>query len=109
MTVTNDSRTPAFENETPDMELDQGELTLGDLEDAESVLGFPLAEVGERPGGTTRLATAMIWIRRRKLDPTFTFEQARALPIGAMIDIRDDLLAVAAQGDAPPPDPSTTA
>lgn len=95
------------------MELDDGALTLGDLEDVETALGYPMAEAAERPGGQWRMACALIWVRRRKLDATFTFEDARALPMEAMVDMVEDMEALTADltdgGELRPPQaPSMT-
>jgi len=87
------------------MELDDGALTLGDMEDVEAALGYPMADAATKPGGQWRMACALIWVRRRRLDPTFTFDDARALPLEAMADMVEDMTAITDQlgGDMPPP------
>jgi hypothetical protein len=72
-------------------ELSPDELTLGDLEDIETVLGCPMESATE-PGKRLRLSSAMIWVRRRKVDPAFTFDDARALPISFIESITGELL-----------------
>lgn len=83
------------------LELDGGELTMGDLEDIETALGFPMSEAAERPGGTTRLARAMVWIRHRRIDPAYTFEDTAQVPVSQMTAMADLL-----GGDALPPPPA---
>lgn len=73
-------------------ELSADELTLGDLEDIETVLGMPMEDAAATPGMRLRLSNALIWIRRRKLDPAFTFDMARALPISRVEAIAGELL-----------------
>lgn len=89
---------------TEPLELSQDELTLGDLEDIETVLGVPM-EQAEEPGLRLRLSCAMIWVRRRRLDPSFTFDDARALPISQIQDIAGDLVGEADAEDPQPLDP----
>lgn len=99
---------------TEPLQLDDGQLTLGDMEDVESALGYPMAEAMSRPGGQWRLACAMIYIRRRRIDPGFTFDDARALPMEALAAMVEDVESITAQfgqGDQipHPPQPSTIA
>lgn len=74
-----------------DFELSQDELTLGDLEDVETALGMAMEDAATEPGMRLRLSSAMIWIRRRKIDPAFTFEDARALPLSMIQSVADEL------------------
>jgi hypothetical protein len=80
-------------------ELSADELTLGDLEDIETVLGMPMEDAAAAAGMRLRLSNALIWVRRRKLDPAFTFDMARALPISRVEAIAGELLR---EVEAPP-------
>lgn len=65
------------------LRFDQSQFTFGDAIDLEES-GYSLADVqrlfaaGEVPA---RLAAVLVWLVRRKEEPTFTFEDAKALPI----------------------------
>jgi hypothetical protein len=63
--------------------LDPDELTLGDAEDIEAA-GFDLAGLGrlvETGKVPLKLAVLLVWITGRKVDPSFTYEDARALKV----------------------------
>jgi hypothetical protein len=87
---------------TEPLELSTDELTLGDLEDIETILGCPM-EDATAPGLRLRLSCAMIWIRRRKLDPSFTFDDARALPISLIESIAGDIAGTEEPAELPDP------
>lgn len=61
------------------IEFDPEAMTLGDIEDFETVSGMSIAAVkpGELP--PMKAVTALIWLMRRKEDPAFTLDQARAM------------------------------
>lgn len=86
------------------LELDAGELTMGDLEDIEVTLGWPMAEAAEHLGGQIRLARAMVWIRRRRLDPSYTFEDTAQIPTSVMTELAEQL---GGDDTDPPAQPST--
>lgn len=55
-------------------------LTLGELEELEDRLGMGLEEIteaiGSGAGRSTKLLRALVWLTRRREDPSFTWEQA---------------------------------
>jgi hypothetical protein len=57
------------------MRLDMADLTLGELADVTERLGVGLQEALQGPAQPRAMA-AIVWIIRRRDDPTFTFEQA---------------------------------
>ena len=89
-------------------ELSSDELTLGDLEDLETVLGCAMEEAQATPGMRLRMSSAMIWIRRRKIDPTFTFEDARAMTISPIDAIAGTLQGSEDPVPLDPPEPLST-
>ena len=89
-------------------ELSSDELTLGDLEDLETVLGCAMEEAQATPGMRLRMSSAMIWIRRRKIDPAFTFDDARALPISQIESIAGTLDGAEEPVPLDPPGPLST-
>lgn len=62
--------------------VDPNSLTLGEIEDVEEYAGKPAAELFGDGGMTAKAMTAFVWIVKRRDDPTFTVEQARAMPMG---------------------------
>lgn len=48
-------------------------LTMGELRDVQKTLGIPADRLEEDPFG---LVIAQAWIAKRRVDPSFTFEQA---------------------------------
>ena len=76
--------------EAEKLAFDPDALTIGDLEDFEDVVGKPFAEIfrGTGPNGEVEMPAkalkALVWIVRRKEDPSFTLEAARNVRIGAI-------------------------
>lgn len=93
-TTTADLEGAELEQFIADFKLDHSKFTLADIEDLEIALDYPMSECATRPGGMIRQAAAIVYIRRRKIDPDFTMEDARALPVEVMIALRDELLQV---------------
>lgn len=77
--------------------VDPVELDLGDLDDFEEVAGVALLEVYEKirvSGGVAELRVksliALVWVCARRVDPTFTLEQARRVkPDDIVFDLPD--------------------
>jgi hypothetical protein len=65
--------------------MDFDALTLGDIEDIENYAGLPVSFIADttKPGAA-KLRTALVWIVKRKADPTFTIDDARNLPSSEM-------------------------
>lgn len=88
------------------LNIDPDELTIGDLEDFEDVVGKSVDEVIRpvpvldvdgnrkfdskgRPEMTTKVPAkalrALVWIIRRKAEPEFTFEDARNIRVTSLV------------------------
>ncbi len=93
------------------LELDVNRFTLAELEDLEEATGMSFIQLGERLQTgeyPIKLLRALVWILRRRSDPTFTLEEARSLQLGDII-FGDDAVngaerrATAKRGGARPP------
>lgn len=62
------------------LQIDIDSLTLGDIEDVEDAVGKPIAEVFDHM--SAKAITALVWVVRRREDPAFTLDNARALRMG---------------------------
>lgn len=64
------------------------ELTIGDADDAERISGvaFPLIVAG-LSNGRMRGLPALVWVLRRREDPKYTYEQARAIPMARLTEL----------------------
>lgn len=99
-------------NEPIHLELDVNRFTLAELEDLEEATGMSFVQLGERLQSgdyPIKLLRALVWILRRRSDPAFTLEDARALHLGD-ISFQDETPNRAARrasskrGGARPPD-----
>jgi hypothetical protein len=59
--------------------MDIDSITLGDIEEIETYAGLPFGDIGENKPGVSKLRTALVWVLKRKENPAFTIEDARAL------------------------------
>jgi hypothetical protein len=59
--------------------MDINTLTLGDIEDIENYAGLSFSEIGEDKPGVSKLRTALVWVLKRKENPSFTIDDARQL------------------------------
>jgi hypothetical protein len=88
------------------LELDMSpELTLGQLEDIEQALGYPMSEATDPGRSQLRLARAMIYVRRKRLDPTYTFDDTYDLPPSAMVQFAQAMAAMEQAAQSPPQSP----
>lgn len=55
---------------------DDGDFTFGELADMEEVAGAPLNQL---PSGSVRATLAVMYVAMRRVDPTITVDQVRAL------------------------------
>lgn len=85
---------------------DLDELTIGDLADMEDVAGVDIQRI-DLKAPPLKVLPAMVWIFNRKIDPTFTYEDARQVKLAALaIAGEAPTLAVAAgDGGAAPSAP----
>ena len=67
------------------MNLNVDDLTLGELEDIEERTGVNVATL--RGGGPppSKVLTALVWVMKRREDPSFTYEQARELKVTELV------------------------
>lgn len=65
-------------------------ITLGDLADIEDATGISLVGI-DLTKPPMKVALALAWILRRKSDPSFTYEQARNLPVSAVGELTKSL------------------
>jgi hypothetical protein len=93
------------------LRVDMSQFTFGDAIDLEEH-GFALTQVqklisaGEVP---VKLAVVLIWIFRRKEEPTFTFDDAKNTPMADGLELEvvgDDVDPKAEPGDDLPPSAS---
>lgn len=59
--------------------LDPQDLTLGELEEFEAATGMTMADIGK---GTAKAILGLIWLAKRREDPSFTLDDARKLKVG---------------------------
>jgi hypothetical protein len=87
---------------------DLDELTIGDLADMEDVAGVDIQRI-DLKAPPLKVLPAMVWIFNRKLDPTFTYADARAVKLTTLsIAGEAPTVAVAAgDGTAPPSAPNS--
>lgn len=65
--------------------LDPDDLTLGEIEDIEEIAGVPVATLFSDPKALPAKAlTAIVYVMKRRSDPEFTIERARATTIGSL-------------------------
>ena len=77
-------------------------LTLGQLEDLEVALGYPMSEANDPGRSPMRLVRAMLYVRRKKLDPSYTFDQTYDLPPQVLVTFSDALSAMQDADQGPP-------
>lgn len=90
------------------VEFDINDLSLGDAEDLEEYTGLSVMELdGALRAGkvSTRVVTGIIWIMKRREDPSFTLAQARAIKFAELeVEVPK---APAADGAAAPASPGS--
>lgn len=57
------------------------DLTLGDLEDIEAVVGPEAMRLVMRGEVTPKAMVALVWVAKRKAAPGFTLDDARKMPL----------------------------
>jgi hypothetical protein len=82
--------------------IDYDRITLGDMESLEEHVGPHVWEElrGGKPSAKTLVA--LVWIMRRRDDPTFTLEDARQVPVVALKEAATDPFVSAGNGTSPP-------
>lgn len=90
-------------NEAIQLTLDVNRFTLAELEDLEEATGMSFMALGETLQSgqyPIKLLRALVWILRRRTDPSFSLEDARSLSLG---DIRFEDTPPPKRGGARPP------
>lgn len=60
---------------------DLDKVTVGDIVDIEETVGMPWDDIVDMDVPPTKVVLAMLWVVRRRADPTFTLDDARQLPL----------------------------
>lgn len=61
---------------------DLNKVTLGDIVDIEEVCGVAWDDILDLEGGLpTKALLAMVWVAKRRDDPSFTLDDARETPV----------------------------
>ncbi len=78
--------------------IDLDDLTLGDMADLEDVSGLSLSGLNlKKP--PLKLMPALVWIQLRRADPSYTYEQARAIKLTDLEVAGDSPTLAVAGGD----------
>lgn len=70
-----------------DIAFDWDSLTVGEVIELEEIAGVSVDDIQKAGQPKGKVVLAMLFIVKRRDDPTFTLEQARALPVSAMSEI----------------------
>lgn len=70
--------------------MDINTLTFGDIEDIENYAGMSFSDIGEDKPGVSKLRTALVWVLKRKENPTFTIDDAKMLTADQLENIFQD-------------------
>lgn len=65
-------------------EIDPNTLTLGELEEIEEISGRPVAAELGRGTPSMRTLIGVVYVMKRRADPTFTLDDARAIQISTV-------------------------
>lgn len=63
--------------------IDVNTLTLGELEELEDITGRNVVAEFGRGAPSARTLTGVVWIYKKRSDPSFTIDQARCLDMGS--------------------------
>ena len=69
------------------LDLSVDDLSLADLIDVEDITGEPAFmtfAAAQNGGMTAKAMAALVWVTKRKTDPTFTFEDAKAVKVSTL-------------------------
>lgn len=64
--------------------IDPDDLSLGEVESIEEILGQPFSQVFVNGGVSAKAAVALVYVVKRRDDPAFTLDDARSLKIGSL-------------------------
>jgi hypothetical protein len=71
------------------LKIDPEDLTIGDLEDFEDIVGMSFDDAmapgpDGKPKVTTKALKALVFLSKRREDPTFTLDDARAIKVSEL-------------------------
>lgn len=66
--------------------MDFDEITLGELAEIEAYADASITEIMEATPASTKLKIGMAWVLKRREDPKFTIEQAKALTMSELME-----------------------
>lgn len=66
---------------TDRFKIDVDSLTIGELEQVEELSGMPIAWLGDVNRPQSKLMRALVYVVKRRTDPTFTYEDAGNLKL----------------------------
>lgn len=96
---------PVEPSDTPELVIDftnlEERLTLADLEEMERASGVPAISAMTMLGSSAMGLAALIWVLRRRDDPAYTYEQARAISAGALVKMLSSAKADKAADESP--------
>lgn len=69
---------------TDTITIDPDDLSLGEVEAIEDILGKPFSQVFADGGVSAKAAVALVYVVMRRDDATFTLDDARAFKIGSL-------------------------
>lgn len=69
--------------------MDFDEITLGELAEIEAYADASITEITEATPASTKLKIGMAWVLKRRTDPKFTLEQAKALTMSELMEFLD--------------------
>jgi hypothetical protein len=59
--------------------MDFEDITLGEIEEIESYAGMTISEIADDKPGVIKLRIGLVWIIKRRENPSFTIEDAKKL------------------------------
>lgn len=91
MTATTKTKTNGTKPTTV-LDLNVDDLDLGDCMDVEEVTGEPAFvtfAAAQNGAMTAKAMAALVWVSKRKTDPTFTFEDAKRIKVSTLSEEAD--------------------
>lgn len=67
-----------------EVRIDISDLTLGEVEEFEEITGLALSNFGEGKPFPAKALVALVFLTKRRIDPSFTIEDARLLRINEL-------------------------
>lgn len=90
------------------LDIDINDLTLGDLEDIEGVVGSEAMRLLMRGEVTPKGMVALVWVAKRQTDPGFSLDDARKVQLSAFtFDTNGSGLDPTDAADSSSPSPSS--